>query len=200
MASLQLHLHQDTSAFAQYKARARESAAKWARQTLAIPPDRWCILDTETTGLGEDDEVIQVGLVDGAGEILMNNALCKPRIPIPPEATAIHHITNALVSNAPSFFKVYSELTRLTEGRVVVIYNKAYDLRLMRQSLREFSAPPPFIPARVECAMFQYADYVGDWDDYHGNFRWLKLTGGDHSAVGDCLATLEVIRRMARNG
>jgi DNA polymerase-3 subunit epsilon len=80
----------------------------------------------------------------------------------------------------------------------VVIYNKAYDLRLIRQSLMRFSSPLPFTPARVECAMLQYADYVGDWNEYHQNFKWPKLEGGDHSAVGDCLATLEVIKRMAR--
>lgn len=199
MASLQT-LSTGTPAFAQHKAQAKQSAIQWARKTLAIPPDRWCILDTETTGLDENAEVIQVGLIDGAGKVLMDNALCKPFAPIPAEATAVHRITNAMVSDAPSFFKVYSELTRLTEGRVVVIYNKTYDLRLIRQSLREFSTPPPFMPARVECAMLPYSDYVGEWNDYHQNFRWQKLAGGDHSAVGDCLATLEVIKRMARNG
>jgi DNA polymerase-3 subunit epsilon len=92
---------------------------------------------------------------------------------------------------------VYQDLVRIAEGRVVVIYNKAYDLRLIRQSLARFSAPLPFAPARVECAMLQYADYVGDWNEYHQNFKWPKLAGGDHSAVGDCLATLEVIKKMA---
>jgi DNA polymerase-3 subunit epsilon len=39
--------------------------------------------------------------------------------------------------------------------------------------------------------------FVGDWNDYHDNYKWHKLRGGDHSALGDCLATLELIRQMA---
>lgn len=31
----------------------------------------------------------------------------------------------------------------------------------------------------------------------HGNNRWQKLPGGDHSALGDARATLAVIRKMA---
>jgi DNA polymerase-3 subunit epsilon len=200
MASLQIHLQYGTPAFVQYKARARQAAIQWARNMLAIPSARLCLLDTETTGLDENAEVIQVGLLDGAGQVLMDNVLCKPVAPIPPDATAIHHITNALVAKAPEFTVVYRDLMRLVEDRVVVIYNKAYDLRIIRQSLARFNMALPFAPARVECAMLQYADYVGDWNEYHQNFKWQKLAGGDHSALGDCRATLDLIRRMARNG
>jgi len=200
MASLQTaHLRTGTKALAQYRMQARDRARQWAQKTLAIPPANWCLLDTETTGLDQDAEVIQVGLTDGTGNILIDNALCKPAVPIPPEATAIHHITNAMVEKSPGFFEVYRELVRIAEGRVVVIYNKAYDLRLIRQSLQRFSTPLPFIPARVECAMLQYADYVGNWNEYHQSFKWPKLEGGDHSAVGDCLATLQVIKKMAQD-
>lgn len=199
MANLQTaYLRPGTKAFTQFKTQARDHARQWAQKTLAIPPAKWCLLDTETTGLDQDAEVIQVGLTDGAGNILINNSMCKPAVPIPLEATAIHHITNEMVEKAPSFFDVYRELVQIAEGRVVVIYNKAYDLRLIHQSLQRFSMPLPFAPARVECAMLQYADYVGNWNEYHQNFKWPKLEGGDHSAVGDCLATLQVIQKMAQ--
>ena len=41
--------------------------------------------------------------------------------------------------------------------------------------------------------------YAGQWDDYYQNYRWQRLPEGDHSALGDCRATLEVIRRMAQH-
>ena len=197
MANLALHLQYGTPAFAEYRAQVRETAANWARRTLAIPPANWRILDTETTGLGEDAEIVQVGLIDGAGQALMDNALCKPLAPIPPEATAVHQITNQMVADAPSFYEVFRELTRQTEERVVLIYNKAYDLRLIRQSLALAGIALPYAPARVECVMLRYADFLGEWNERYRNFKWPKLAGGDHSAVGDCLATLEVIREMA---
>lgn len=42
-----------------------------------------------------------------------------------------------------------------------------------------------------------YSQFVGDWNDYYNNYRWQKLPSGDHSAIGDCRATLKVIEKMA---
>jgi DNA polymerase-3 subunit epsilon len=46
--------------------------------------------------------------------------------------------------------------------------------------------------------MLAYSKYVGEWNDYRKDFKWQKLQGGDHSALGDCRATLEVIKKMAK--
>ncbi len=43
-----------------------------------------------------------------------------------------------------------------------------------------------------------YSDFVGEWNDYFGSNKWQKLPGGDHTALGDCLATLEVIKYIAQ--
>ena len=48
-----------------------------------------------------------------------------------------------------------------------------------------------------ECAMHPYSQWVGDWNDYHGSYRWQRLPGGDHTAIGDCHATYAVLQRMA---
>jgi DNA polymerase-3 subunit epsilon len=45
--------------------------------------------------------------------------------------------------------------------------------------------------------MRQYAAFVGEWNEYHGNYRWQRLPGGDHSALGDARATLSLLKRMA---
>jgi DNA polymerase-3 subunit epsilon len=45
--------------------------------------------------------------------------------------------------------------------------------------------------------MHWYAQFVGDWNEYHGNYKWQRLPGGDHSALGDCRATLAVLKEMA---
>ncbi len=42
-----------------------------------------------------------------------------------------------------------------------------------------------------------YSVFVSAWNDYYNNFTWQKLPDGDHSVVGDCLATLKVIEKMA---
>ncbi len=63
--------------------------------------------------------------------------------------------------------------------------------------------------ATWHCAMLQYAEYAGDWDDWHGNYRWHKLEAAcrrsgipdpdapAHSALGDCLRTLALVQYLA---
>jgi hypothetical protein len=45
--------------------------------------------------------------------------------------------------------------------------------------------------------MAEYAKYVGEWNDKYGDYKWQRLPGATHGAVGDCLATLKVLRTMA---
>ena len=175
----------------------RKQAALWSRELLKRDPDTWVILDTETTGLGRDAEVIQIGVIDGTGNVLMDNILVKPTIPIAPDATAIHHITNEMVQDAPSFADVMPQLREVVEGKLLVIYNAQYDMRLLVQSGKAHRVTLSLGIEGFTCVMLQYAEWYGDWNDYHKSFRWQKLQGGDHSALGDCRATLEVIKKMA---
>ena len=177
--------------------KARANATTWARFLLARDPDSWVILDTETTGLGPQAEVVQIGVINGRGDVLMDNVLVKPKCQIEPDATRIHHITKSMVENAPSFLDVLPQLRDVVRDKLLVIYNAEYDLRLLIQSAKAHGSMPYLPHGGYDCAMLRYAEWVGKWNDYHGSFRWQKLAGGDHSALGDCIATLAVIEKMA---
>ncbi len=171
----------------------RERAADWARQMLADPTV--VILDTETTGLGPDAEIVQIAVIDAAGITLLDT-LVRPTRSIPPDATRVHGITDAMVAEAPTFAELAPLLYSLIGGRRVVIYNASYDMRLLRQTAVATKAGKwPGLTA--DCAMNAYSEWVGDWSEYHGNYRWQRLPGGDHSALGDARATLAVLRVMA---
>ena len=169
------------------------------------------ILDTETTGLGNDAEIVEITLLDTTGEILLNT-LVKPRRPIPPEATAIHGITNEMVADAPSWIKVCSKFYHLISGRKVVIYNSDYDTRLLGQTnAANWIVGPCCVEQPVfECAMLAYAEFYGQKSE-RGGYRWQKLAaaaeqqgvkieGTAHRALSDCLTTLGVIKAMATGG
>jgi DNA polymerase-3 subunit epsilon len=90
--------------------------------------------DTETTGIRADrDRVVELAAYDPelnkTFEMLIN-----PGIPIPAEASAIHNITNEMVSNAPSFGEVGSKFMEFCCGEVVLIAhnNDAFDLHFIR--------------------------------------------------------------------
>lgn len=172
----------------------RENATIWAR-SLQERRD-WVILDTETTGLSPQDEIVQIAVLGSDGKTLLDTYVCPTRS-IPADATAIHGITDADVKGAPRFPEVFDELRRIISGQTVVIYNAVFDLRLIRQTLQIYGVHSPGIDEdQVECAMLQYSAWQGElWPG--GGYKWQKLRGGDHTALGDCRATLAVIRRMA---
>ncbi len=136
------------------------------------------------------DTAIETGVV-------VINTFVKPTKTIPPIATKIHGITDQMLVNAPGWKSVGPWLAHATNGKTLVIYNAEYDLRVINQTSHFHGVPNDLAYQAFHCAMQYYAEFCGDWNDYRGGFRWQKLEGGDHSAIGDCRATLDVIRRMA---
>lgn len=57
------------------------------------------VVDTETTGIEATDKLVEVALVDiENGQIVRHDStLVDPGLPIPPEASAVHHITDEMV-------------------------------------------------------------------------------------------------------
>lgn len=47
------------------------------------------------------------------------------------------------------------------------------------------------------CVMRVYAKYVGEWNEFHGDYKWQRLPRGGHRALDDCQATLRMLREMA---
>jgi DNA polymerase-3 subunit epsilon len=184
----------------------RQEIAIWAKHMLHCNA---LILDTETTGL-HDGEIVQIALINSRGAVMLDT-LVKPVMPIPPGATAIHGITDAMVADAPGWGEVSELLKSIIAGREVVIYNAGYDRKMMHQSAEKAGTPKIDWKelANFHCAMERYAEFWGDWNSYHQSYRWQKLTDAcdqqgipepeapAHSALGDCLRTLALIQVMA---
>jgi DNA polymerase-3 subunit epsilon len=174
----------------------RAAAARWAWERLQHPET--LILDTETTGLGSLAEIVQIAVINLRGDVLLNR-LVRPVGPIPEEASRIHGITLKHLEDAPPFRAVGAEVLDLIAGKDVLIYNAAYDTRLLRQSAAAVRLKADMFAAAAmfQCVMQQYSAWVGDWNDYYGNYKWQRLPGGDHSALGDCQATRKILFTMA---
>lgn len=90
--------------------------------------------DTETTGIRSDkDRIIELAAYDSLNDRSFEK-LINPGCLIPAEATAIHHITNEMVSNAPSFAEVAQEFISFCDGDVVLIAhnNDGFDVHFLR--------------------------------------------------------------------
>ncbi|HKK74692.1 MAG TPA: 3'-5' exonuclease [Saprospiraceae bacterium] len=173
----------------------RNDAINWARNILA-KPGNYVILDTETTGLGESDVIVELAIIDIDGTPIFDS-LFKPSIKkrISKEASSIHKITMQDLQDASHFSLYVEHIQSILTSKNVIIYNADFDERLLFQTCDQEECA--FLRFHAECAMMQYSRFVGQWNDYHDNYSWQKLKGGDHSALGDCLATLNVIKKMA---
>lgn len=169
----------------------------WARQ-LFDEPENYVILDTETTGLGNNDVVIQMGIIDLFGETILDT-LIKPtkRKRFSREATSIHGITmQMLQQDAPIFNDIIPDFEQILRNKTVIIYNAKFDVRLIMQTFKQ-DAIDRKVKINALCAMTAYSRFIGEWNHYHGDYKFQKLPQGDHSAIGDCMATLNVIYEMA---
>jgi DNA polymerase-3 subunit epsilon len=182
-----------------HKIQHRNEAIKWAQNVLATP-NAWVILDTETTGIGKDDVVIQIGIIDLYKNTLIDS-LVRPtkKKSIPIEATSIHGITMDMLLSAPTLSEMLNHLMTITRQKKTIIYNAGFDIRLLNQTIYQdnIHISKGKLIMNYECAMTYYAQFVGQWSDYHQNYVYQKLPSSEHNAIGDCKATLDIIKMMA---
>lgn len=108
----------------------------WMRLRDLLPPlTRPCLgFDLETTHTNPKvARIVELGI-----EIMVPDKPTKeyrtyinPGIPIPPESTAIHHITDAMVADAPTFEALADNLVKGFAGADFAGYNVRFDLRII---------------------------------------------------------------------
>ena len=156
------------------------------------------MLDSETTGLKTPVQFVEIAIVDAGARTLFEGTV-RPGCRIEAGATRIHGHTTRSLAGSPPFWEIYPDLLEALWERRVVVYNASYDRRAWDTAVRSLGARGTLageLPA-WECAMRRYAAYVGE-PSKRGGYRSQKLPGGDHSALGDALATLRLIEEMAR--
>ncbi len=88
-------------------------------------------IDTETTGLEPNDRICSIALITDDGH---DHEMINPGKKIPPSASAIHHITNEMVKEAPVFGASHSA-ERLRElniqENVLVSHNAPFELAML---------------------------------------------------------------------
>jgi DNA polymerase-3 subunit epsilon len=106
---------------------------------------RLIFYDTETTGLkAKNDRVIELAAYDATRDKTFET-LIDPGMPIPPEASNIHGITDDKVKGAPTFKSVAAEFAAFCEGEVLLVAhnNDAFDIHFMRAEYERAEHPFP---------------------------------------------------------
>lgn len=172
-------------------------------------------LDTETTGLDPwSDDVLEITLLADDGTIELDTLVKPPAARTDWKAAEkIHHITPEMVANAPALTDLVPTLVEIFSRYTdLVIYNRDYDLPFLQRAYidAEMGGYAP-IHLKSHCAMKDYAEEIGDWNDYRNDFKWHKLTaaaahvghvweGQAHRALADCQATRSVWHWLQQQG
>lgn len=93
---------------------------------------RYWVVDSETTGVGADDKVVEVAgfLCEDDRIVKHYQSFVNPGIPIPAVASAIHHITDEDVKDAPSIEEALLPFFD-EEFEFVVAHNAAFDKKFL---------------------------------------------------------------------
>ncbi|WP_422410218.1 MULTISPECIES: exonuclease domain-containing protein [unclassified Endozoicomonas] len=158
-------------------------------------------VDTETTGLSPQDEIVEIAIVNDDGEALLNTLVRPTHHDCWPEAQAIHGVSPKAVAHAPTYDELRTTIQTLFQNQEVVIYNRAYDSQYLGTELGAAKI--------VQCCMLLFAQHFGEWSAWHGNYKWQNLNkasqyvlhkweGEAHRALSDTLATRAVWHYLTR--
>lgn len=153
--------------------------------------------DTETTGNTEKDVLCQIAYKSEEEKFV---GLYKPEIKIPPEASAVHHITNKMVADKPSFRESEDlpKIKQLFEDKdsIVVAHNAPFDLMMIK---KEDIEPQRFIctlrlarhldpEEKIERYNLQYLRYLLE----------MEIEATAHDAMGDVLVLEQLFERLKK--
>lgn len=105
----------------------REEIEKYCRDFLES--EKHVILDTETTGLEYDDEIVEISIINMKGEVLLDTLVYTDK-EISTGASAVNRITR----EKPTIEELKEKLDEILTGKVIITYNAAFDRRMFRQS------------------------------------------------------------------
>lgn len=181
---------------------------------MRIDEATWAVVDVETTGLNpETDQIVEIGAVATSmenGALGMWATLVRPTIPIPPEVSAVHGITDAEVVNAPLLDEAMDSFAafvgRFGAQPAFAAHNAVFDAAFLGLDKRDACPSFPILCTK------RLAMHIWPSAPNHRNQTlrfWRKLnveTFGiaPHRALGDALVTgrllLDEIETVLQSG
>jgi len=156
-----------------------------------------CFFDLETTGINiTQDRIIEIAVIKVMpnGEVIKKSNVVNPTIPIAPESTAIHGISNEDVKDKPTFKEVAKDYARFFEGADLAGFNiLKFDVpMLVEEFLR---AGVEFDYSRKKLIDAQKIFHMMEKRTLSAAFKFYceKDMVDAHSAEADTQATMDVL-------
>ncbi len=151
--------------------------------------------DTETTGIDEQDRLCQLAYKNGSTIFC---ELYKPPLRIPPEASAVTHISNKMVADKPSFIESehYEKIKNIFESdeNIVVAHNAKFDVAMLA---KEGIKPKNVIcTLRIARALDKENKIPQHKLQYLRYYLEIEIEAQAHDALGDVLVMEKLFERL----
>lgn len=154
--------------------------------------------DLETTGTNVSlDRIVEISLLKLAADgsiVVRETRRVNPERPIPAEASAVHHITDADVASCPTFAQIAGEVLALFDGCDIAGYNSnrfdvpMLDNEMRRAGLRIDLQHRRFVDVQTIFHKKEQRTLSAAYKFYCG-----KNLEDAHTAEADTMATYEVL-------
>ena len=153
--------------------------------------------DLETTGTNiSRDRIVEISVIKlmPDGTVIEKTRRINPEMPIPAEATAVHHITDDDVRKEPTFRQIAVSLAQMLSGCDIAGYNSnRFDVPLLDQEFER--AGVDFDISRARMIDVQTIYHKKEPRTLVAAYRYYcdKNLEEAHSALADTRATMEVL-------
>jgi DNA polymerase III subunit epsilon len=169
-------------------------------QAAALLTESPLFLDTETTGIDDNAEPVEVAVIDSAGVVLFES-LVRPCGTIPADAQAVHGLSDIDVMHAPAWPEIAAAIGPLLAGRLVISHHAAFDHRIISQACTRHNLSP--ILYRTGCTMELLEGINGGrWPSLDTAAALVGTTrvGQSHRARADAETCRQVLLALASRG
>lgn len=162
------------------------------------------VLDTETTGLGDLDEIIELGIIDNNGNVLYESTFKTDNI-ITDEARSVNHITDEELSKSPLFCNEWVKIKSIIGDNIVVGHNISFDQRLLSQTLYKYHLEDfkfkrtidTYTMAKNKLRNGRLNMNIKSYS-LNNLAKLFDLKEEEHRATSDCFLTLELLNKLLK--
>jgi len=171
----------------------------------------YILFDTETTGTGEKDRIIQVGamIVHGRDNIESYDELCSTDVPIALEAMEVHNITPDVIENQPPFSETtFAKKIALFNQKenYLIAHNISFDLGMLTKegfennyTLIDTLRCAKHLLPQMPYHRLQYLRYALELYTIEGiEADKLGITIKAHDAIGDVLIMKLLLSKLVK--
>ncbi len=117
------------------------------------------VLDTETTGIGQDHKIIEIGCVLLADGRIVDNfhTYLNPKRKVDPEAFKVHGISDDFLKDKPLFSSIVGQFIAFIDGAELIIHNAPFDVGFLNRELSQANYPKKI---ESHCTIFDTLVYA----------------------------------------